>query len=384
MWTETQPPLSLGQFEIVADKCGFDDVLRHYDPMLIGGLRHNIAAHQDFDARTRRHVVLFSQPGRQELCQRMGWTGCGSYAAWQTRLYARVLTSPYASYYLQATRYIPGAHASLMRFVRHIDEGRLNALSPAIAGSTIAFLEWSEVPRERSWFGYTAAAIVILLVIADLRKLFAPPPPRPSIDVTVPTKQDANSRALLALVQRGASMHRQADKSLADGKKLEAVQTYDEIITMFRDDKRGDLALAHYNKGWLLSDLGRDLEARDIYEFVWKTFWNSKHKEVKPLVAMSQVNLGHVYRRTGRHPDSVAAYVRAYSMYGDDQDVRLRAQGAKSRFALAEYYSMTGKRDDARRLAASVSERYKNDTDSRITHYVTAAQALLVGLNAPR
>jgi hypothetical protein len=45
---------------------------------------------------------------------------------------------------------------------------------------------------------------------------------------------------------------------------------------------------------------------------------------------------------------------------------------------------MTGKRDDARRLAASVSERYKNDTDPRITHYVTAAQALLVGLDAPR
>jgi hypothetical protein len=388
-WREALPKISLGQFEIVAERCLFDDVLQGHESILISDLRRNIATQEASAERLRRHAILFGQPGRSQLCQHMAWTGRGEYAAWQTRLYARLLTSPYAYQYLQAAHYVPGAHKAIMRFLLHIDEGHLDALSPEIDETTIAFLQWSTAPRERTWPQVLLMSAVVVIALSALRHFYGPSQSRTPVKDATITRQAQTARPSFTPFDQAVGLHQKASRQIEEGRNLDALQTLNLILERFGKDTSGEMeqiiALAHYNKAHVFTLMGSDITALKIYDFVWDTFYRTNHKDVKPLVAMSQFNAGNIHRRLGNDPKLVStAYTRVFSNYGDEADIRLREQCAKSRFALADYHNDIGQRDDAIRLAESLVIQYEKDSDPSITHYVVKARALLARVNETR
>ena len=122
------------------------------------------------------------------------------------------------------------------------------------------------------------------------------------------------------------------------GRSVEAVAAYEQMVGRYGDDPapalRELVAKALVNKGVELGVLGRSVEAVAAYEQVVGRYGDDPTPALRELVAKALVNKGVRLGVLGRSVEEVAAYEQVVGWYGDDPAPALREAVARAVDAL--------------------------------------------------
>lgn len=171
---EQQPDrVSIAQFEVLADFFEFDDVLRGFDPMRIAALRHLTQEHEARKPRQAWVAALFAPGNEQALVEHLRWIGDpGIYIAPLVPWFARQLTGSASLKVARRLSWIPHMAPMMMRFMRSIDGGRLDALSPTIPVDTVVYWLRSETTFRR-WETLRGLFYVMIAMFVVLKLMVA-------------------------------------------------------------------------------------------------------------------------------------------------------------------------------------------------------------------
>ncbi|MBI5569877.1 MAG: tetratricopeptide repeat protein [Desulfomonile tiedjei] len=121
------------------------------------------------------------------------------------------------------------------------------------------------------------------------------------------------------------AMNRLAENEPGDAAPFYAAElaAYDDLIARYRLDEapevREDVASGMYNKGIVLSNLGRDEDALAAYEEVIKVYGEDKPPRVRKVVAKGMLSKGRLLGKLGRHKDALAALEGLDTRYRNDE-----------------------------------------------------------------
>ncbi len=268
------------------------------------------------------------------------------------------------------------------------DTGVVWALRPVAA--TIALLQ-------RAGSSYEAYDYVIRLV---RDKPGAEPPRDPAwvAAIETATVAEASSVAVAAyshsrLTDAATAFTRARDSSIDEvaaiagynlgvvlgelGRSAEAVTAYEEVVARYGEDPapalRERVAKALVNKGVVLGELGRSAEAVTAYEEVVARYGEDPTPALRELVARALVYKGGVLGELGRSAEAVTAYKEVVARYGEDPAPALRelvagALGNKS-FVLGEL----GRSAEAVTAYEEVVARYGEDPTPALREQVARA-----------
>ena len=357
---EDEPDLAPEQFEVIAEFFNLDDVLLGIDPLALGRLRDRV---RDRRMGQQRHATmqrLLAPQHRRELADYMAWTGRGSWNSVMTRLCGRFLTSPYAYTWAMALRPIPSVTRNVLGFLRSLDEGRFDALAPAIDPSTIAFWEWAEARRGANRNVRLAICVVVFgLGLLDFIKLAGVPRPVPPSTELGRLNKTISDRVRVAEAQFLA-----ASALEAKGDEASGVNVYEKLIidTQWQSSPRlrQIVAMAMYNRANRLKNLKRLDEAEKQYSILARTFaFHYKDEaDVQIWVARGLFNQGNLWFDNGDKTRAAEHFARVFGLYGERDDIPLQAQVAKSLFNLGIVHRDNGDRERARAVFQDVQKRF--------------------------
>ena len=161
------------------------------------------------------------------------------------------------------------------------------------------------------------------------------------------------------------------------GRSAEAVTAYEEVVARYGEDPapalRERVAKALVNKGVVLGELGRSAEAVTAYEEVVARYGEDPTPALRELVARALVYKGGVLGELGRSAEAVTAYEEVVARYGEDPAPALRelvagALGNKS-FVLGEL----GRSAEAVTAYEEVVARYGEDPAPALREQVARA-----------
>ncbi len=350
-----EPDISIEQFEAIADFLNLDDVLLGVDPLALEQLRQRIRDQRLGRKRQATLQGLLAPQNRRRLADYMAWTGRGKWRGLTTRVVAWLLTSTNAYGWAMALRPMPFVTRTVIAFLHGLDEGRFDALAPAIDPPTVAFWEWADARRTRNRpLRYAVTLVLAVLILEDLSVLLRSSDVPPSVATpALPHARPTASNPLNLI--RAAEARFQAASDLdkkGDGSGVAAA--YEKLIaeTKWEDSARlrKIVAMAMYNRANTLKDLNRIAEADAQFTTLGRTF-SFKYADEADLqiwVARGLFNQGNLWFDQRDMIRAADHFLRVLNLYGDRQSNAFRAQIAKSIFNLGIVHRDTGDRERAR------------------------------------
>lgn len=203
----------------------------------------------------------------------------------------------------------------------------------AVAG-TIALITHS--------VGFIAYDYVVRLRREDVD---APPPPDVMWNLAISTATP-DQVAIVAIIAYEA------------GRFADAVAAFDIARISARP---ATAAIASYNQGVVLSELGRGEEAVVLYRRVVRDYADDPAPEMRAQVAKTLVNLGAMLGKSSRLEDELAVYLRVVRDYGDDLTLELRVNVAQALVNRGVVLGELGRGEEAVTVYGQVVQNYADD-----------------------
>lgn len=368
----TELDLTSGQLEVVVHAFGLDDVLVIADPIGLEKLRAWVAERQ----RAGELARLFEPGRRAELRRVMAQPERGRHSAFATTMIAYLLTNRHAYDWAYCLRPYPFLNGMVMRFLRHIDNGRFDALPPSIDRKALDFWVWAETRRHANRplrylvLGIGLAALLVNFIATSDRA-------RP------PASQDSrSSRALVGAAleqQRREGVFARRIDQLAGMKSEEGIPALEAFLRELPQPPWSNLmeevvALAHYNRGVDLDDVGRTDEAIAAYETVDRIFVGSTHWPTQLVVAKALVNLGYIDTDRGAYRESLAAFQKVLARYGEIRNEQVDLQVAKALKGRASAFDKLGELDEVRHALDQLLKRFGDRQEGDLGDLVKRAR----------
>lgn len=175
----------------------------------------------------------------------------------------------------------------------------------------------------------------------------------------------------LAVFQRGFTLAQL-------GRLEEALAVYEDVVTRFGWDHEPEMcarvAKALLNKGVILGQLGRDEEELEIYSDMVARFGGADEVALREQVAKALVNKGVRLGRKGRNEEALAAYDEVVLHFGRDNASELREAVARAFLYKAQRLGQLGRGEAELAVYDDVVARIGGDAEVSLREH--AAKAL--------
>ena len=165
------------------------------------------------------------------------------------------------------------------------------------------------------------------------------------------------------------------------GKRVEASKTYDELWSRFGKDTlpviRAMLASSLNNKGLFLEEQGKPEVAIRNYDEVVRRFGKDTLPVIRRSVATALRNKGVALDHQGKHEEVVRAFDDMNSRFGDATEPGIRAQVATALSNKGALLGQQGKSDEAISTLQALIARFGKDTEPEVKTTVESAKSML-------
>jgi tetratricopeptide (TPR) repeat protein len=155
---------------------------------------------------------------------------------------------------------------------------------------------------------------------------------------------DLPQRQALALYNKGVTLGQL-------GRGEEAIAVYDDVLARFDTAAelplRDQVAWALFNKGVTLGQLGRGEEAIAVYDDVLARVGTAAELPLREQVARVLVNKGGTFGQLGRSEEEIAVYDDVLARFGTAAELPLREQVARALFNKGVRLGQIGRHDEA-------------------------------------
>ncbi len=171
------------------------------------------------------------------------------------------------------------------------------------------------------------------------------------------------------------------------GREDDAIAVYDDLLACFgaatESPLREQVAKALFNKGVTLGALGRSDDAIAVYDDLAARFGAATKLPLREQVANALVNKGFALSVLGRNDDAIAVYDNLVARFGAVTESPLREQVAKALVNKGVALGALGRDDEAIVVCDDVLARFGAATESPLREQVARAQRLKSKLTKP-
>ena len=161
------------------------------------------------------------------------------------------------------------------------------------------------------------------------------------------------------------------------GRSAEAIVVYDSVVSRFGAASelalREPVARALVNKGVTLSQLGRSDEEIVVYDSVVSRFGETSELALRLKVAGALVNKGFTLGQLGRSDEAIAVYASVVSRFGEASELALREGVAGALVNKGSRLGQLGRSDEAIVVYDSVVSRFGEASELALRERVALA-----------
>lgn len=375
------PEIGPKPLEAVIAAFGADDVLSGCDPLAVEMLRRRAVELGDLSQRRATVSALLEPGSRDALADHMSALG-GSRSV--TRFAAHILTARRARTWARFASRAPFVTGRVTGFLRRLDDGRLQALSPAIAPDVVEAWSQAEARNARS---FLSPGLVFLGLLA-LVYLFA----HSWNDGPI---QDAREIAVIRIVEEGnAQLAAGTILSVLapDGQPVgdldKAVRSYDKVIhdpeLVVTPAIEHAVARAYYNKGLALERAQKTEAAGRAYDDLARAADGFQNAAARQLVVTGLVSRGRLALAAGALDTAYGAYANALAKGETNPDASLAPQIAMALLGQATALARKGDETGARERCDEVIGRFAGSSHGGVKETLSAARKLKLSLGGGR